>query len=74
MSSTEDDKLLKYNMNNKKILEITFVGCVCGVILCIFCVPIIVYATSDDITPITELLNDTLNVEIDNCTQQVSKS
>jgi len=62
--------MMKYNLNSKKITEITVVSCICGVIFCIFCAPIIIYATSDDITPMIELGIDW--IDIVNCTQQVS--
>jgi len=64
----DETKALVINSKCKKIPEICFVSCVCAVIFSCFCVPIIIYVTSSDVT---ELGIDQLN--IDNCSKQVSK-
>ena len=61
----------KVTSNYKRILEILFVSFVCGIIFICFCIPIIIYATSSDVTPIADLEIDDL--DIDNCSQQVSR-
>jgi len=55
-------------MNNK--IEIIFVTCVFLFVICCFSVPIIIYATSSDVTPSQEIEVDMIGVE--NCPQQVS--
>ena len=58
---------LMERINKKKAAEIIIVGCICGVIFGCFCIPIIIYATSDDVsaTQISET-----DIEL-NCSQQV---
>ena len=60
---------LKITVNQKKA-EVIFVTCVFILVFGCFCIPIIIYATSSDVTPITEL--GIIELEIDNCLQQVS--
>ena len=66
----EMNAFMASNYEYKKIAEIIIVSCVCGIIFSCFCTPIIIYATSSDVTPSTELRID--EFDIDNCSQQVS--
>jgi len=54
----------------KNIIEMVFLSCFCAIISIAFCIPIVIYATSNDAPPITELEID--KFDIDNCSQQVS--
>jgi len=56
-------------VNIKKKAKIAFVICVVLFVFGCFCIPIVIYATSSDITPIKEL---GIEFDIDTCTQQVS--
>jgi len=51
---------------NKKI-EIIFVTCVFLFVICCFSVPIIIYATSSDVTPSQEIGVD---IDVENCPQR----
>ncbi|XP_065914487.1 uncharacterized protein [Dysidea avara] len=68
----EMNAFMASNYEYKKIAEIIIVSCVCGIIFSCFCTPIIIYATSSDVTPSTELRID--EFDIDNCSQQMAAS
>ena len=53
-------------MNKKG--EVAFVICVFLFVFCCFSVPIIIYATSSDVTPRQDI---GIDIDVDNCPQQV---
>ena len=48
--------------------EVIFVICVFSFVLCCFSIPIIIYATSSDVTPRQDI---GIEIDVDNCPQQV---
>ena len=49
--------------------EIIFIIGVCLFVFCCFSIPIIIYATSSDVTPRQEF---DIEIDVDNCPQQVT--
>ena len=70
MNIVEDEQLIT-STKFDKWKEYIFVSCICVIIFSCFCTPIIIYATSGDVTSLTELGID--EIDLDNCTQQVHK-
>jgi len=68
MNIVEDEQLIT-STKFDKWKEYIFVSCICVIIFSCFCTPIIIYATSGDVTSLTELGID--EIDLDNCTEQV---
>ena len=51
--------------------EVILVICVFSFVVCCFSIPIIIYATSSDVTPSQDI---GIEIDVDNCPQQVIKA
>jgi len=57
------------NVVDKNKAEVIFVTCVFIFVIGCFCIPVIIYVTSSDVVPLTEL--GIIDLEVDDCLQQV---